>query len=147
MIRLAREDDILDIAVLLREYSYTIDIEHAKEGFSLRRTSMLVSLAIRQGLVWVYKDCGNIEGCLVAQEQFNIFSDTIKEIHLLAIYVSEEYRDKTVGGRLLIKFDKECDKRKIPMTWIGKQVKSELKDKSLAKLGYRLAEQNYIKEK
>ena len=143
MVRLATQDDILTVSKLLQQYSYVIDIKAAKEGFSLHKTTNLVHSCLEQGLVWVYEYKGRVVGCLVAREQFSIFSETIKEIHLIAIYVIPEHRSKTAGGRLLLAFDKKCGDT---ISYIGTQHTSTLKEQSLNKLGYRLAEKHYIKE-
>lgn len=147
MTRLAQPNDCLAIAKLIQEYVQSMDIRAAKQSFSLRKTTLLVSSCVTQGLAWVSVKEGEIVGCLFAQEQVNIFSDTDKEIHMLGLYVKPEYRNGSVGGRLLITFDKECQSRDIKVTWVSAQHTSELKNKSLQKLGYTLSELTYKKEK
>ena len=143
MIRLAEITDVPAITLMLRDYSHEMNMTLAKGGFSLTKTARMVSLCIEQGLVWVDDE----RGCLVALERLNMFSDTVKESHLLAIYVKPEYRNGTIGGRLLLTYDKESEERELPMSWIGCRVDSSLKAKSLGKLGYILTEQMYLKER
>ena len=143
MIRLAERDDTPAITKMLQQYSTEMDMTLAEGGFSLPTTARLVSYCIQQGLVWVDDD----KGCLVALERLNMFSNIIKESQLVAIYVKPEFRGHTVGGRLLLTYDQECEKRGLRMSWIGARVDSSINEKSLAKLGYYLTEQLFLKER
>ena len=146
MIRRAEDRDIVPITELLREYSQTMDMEYAKVGFSPSKVANSVSSSIRQGFAWVNDEDG-VNGVLTAQEQYNVFSDNVTEVQLLAIYVLPECRNGMVGGRLLKAFDKECEDRGVRMTWIGTQYNSELNKGSLERLGYKLQELQYLKER
>lgn len=145
MVRLAKQEESLLIAKLIQEYVQVMDIRAAKGSFSLRKTTLLASSCIDQGLAWVSVEDGEIIGCLFAQEQFNVFSDTDKEIHLIGLYVKPEHRKGLSGGRLIKEFDKESQKRDIKITWLSLQHTSDLK--SLQKLGYEVSEITYKKEK
>jgi hypothetical protein len=65
----------------------------------------------------------------------------------LAFWVSKQYRNGTIGGRLLIKFNEECDKRDIAYSWIGIQEDTGITERSLSKLGYRPQERFFLKER
>ncbi len=147
MVRLANLDESLSIAKLIKEYVQTLDIKAAKQSFSLRKTTSLVQSCITQGLCWVSLKEDQIVGSLFAQEQFNMFSDKDKEIHLIGLYVKPEYRNSTSGGRLLIEFDREAQQRDIKITWVSLQHTSTIKNQSLQKLGYEVSEITYKKEK
>jgi len=145
MVRPARQEESLAIAKLIQEYVQVMDISAAKGSFSLRKTTLLVSSCITQRLAWVSEKEGEIIGSLFAQEQFNLFSDKDKEIHMLGFYVKPQFRDGLSGGRLFKEFDKESQSRNIKITWASLQHTSELK--SLQKLGYTMSEITYKKEK
>ena len=145
MVRLATTEEPLKIAKLIQEYVQTMDIRAAKGSFSLRKTTLLVSSCIAQGLAWVSVKDGEITGSLFAQEQYNMFSDKDKEIHMLGLYVKPEARKGAPGGRLIKAFDKEAQQRDIKITWMSLQHTSELK--SLQRLGYTVSEITYKKEK
>jgi len=145
MVRLAKQEESLVVAKLIQDYVQVMDIRAAKGSFSLRKTTLLVSSCITQGLAWVSVEKGEIVGCLFAQEQFNMFSDKDKEIHLIGLYVKPENRKGLSGGRLIKEFDKESQQRDIKITWVSLQHTSELK--SLEKLGYKVSEITYKKEK
>tara|TARA_B110000285_G_C14576670_1_gene360278 strand:+ start:62 stop:508 length:447 start_codon:yes stop_codon:yes gene_type:complete len=148
MIRLATQEDCLEIARLIQEYVQTMDVHHAKTSFSLRATTNLVFHCIKQGLAWVSEKDGKIVGSLFAQEQVNPFTDSSKEIHLVGFFVKPEHRKGTMGGRLLIAYDKECKSREdVKISWVGLQHTAEINKNSLEKLGYTLSELTYKKEK
>ncbi len=143
MIRLAKNEESLVIAKLLRDYSYSIDIDCGKEAFSLRKTANFVSSCVSQKLCWVYEKEGEILGCACAIEQFNIYSDTQKELHLVTLYVDSQHRG-LAGGRLIKAFDKEANNRGVSVRWIKLQHTAEIK--SLEKIGYKISELTYKKE-
>jgi len=147
MIRRASIEDIPHIVKMLKEYSQSINIKCAADVFSTPKVSKLVSSSINEGYVWVFEKDGEIRGSLVAREQINMFTEGLLETHLIAIYVKPEYRNGTIGGRLLKTYDKQCEKNGIRVSWIGAQVTTELNNKSLERLGYNLSEQSFIKER
>ena len=147
MIRRAIAEDIPSIVNMLRDYSQHINIKCAAEVFSVPKVSKLVSLCIRQGYVWVFEKDSEIIGSLVAREQVNLFTEGLLETQVIALYVKPEHRNGTTGGRLLIAYDKECEKNGIRVSWMGAQVTTELNNKSLERLGYTLSEQSFIKER
>jgi N-acetylglutamate synthase-like GNAT family acetyltransferase len=147
MIRKATEKDIASIVDQIKEYSEDLNMKGAKQRLSLGKTANLVAGSISQGLSWVYEKDGKIVGITLAEERFNLFSRTAKEIYLLAFWVSKQYRNGTIGGRLLIKFNEECDKRDIAYSWIGIQEDTGITERSLSKLGYRPQERFFLKER
>ena len=147
MVRRAIAGDIPSIVNMLRDYSQHINIKCAADVFSVPKVSKLVSLCINQGYVWVFEKDGEIIGSLVAREQVNLFTDGLLETQLVALYVKPEYRNGTIGGRLLLSYDKQCEENDIRVSWIGAQVTTELNNKSLDRLGYKLSEQSFIKER
>lgn len=147
MVRRAIAGDIPSIVNMLKDYSQHINIKCAADVFSVPKVSKLVSLCINQGYVWVFEKDGEIIGSLVAREQVNLFTDGLLETQLVALYVKPEYRNGTIGGRLLLSYDKQCEENDIRVSWIGAQVTTELNNKSLDRLGYKLSEQSFIKER
>ena len=147
MIRRGIAEDIPHIVRMLKDYSQHINIKCAADVFSVPKVSKLVSLSINQGYVWVFEKDGEIIGSLVAREQVNLFTDGLLETHVIALYVKPEYRNGTIGGRLLIAYDKGCEEKGIRVSWMGAQVTTELNNKSLERLGYKLSEQSFIKER
>lgn len=147
MVRRAIAGDIPSIVNMLKDYSQHINIKCAADVFSVPKVSKLVSLCINQGYVWVFEKDGEIIGSLVAREQVNLFTDGLLETQLVALYVKPEYRNGTIGGRLLLSYDKQCEENGIRVSWIGAQVTTELNNKSLDRLGYKLSEQSFIKER
>ena len=147
MIRRGIAEDIPSIVNMLKDYSQHINIKCAADVFSVPKVSKLVSLCIRQGYVWVFEKDGEIIGSLVAREQVNLFTEGLLETQVIALYVKPEYRNGTIGGRLLIAYDRECEKNGIRVSWMGAQVTTELNNKSLDRLGYTLSEQSFIKER
>ena len=147
MIRRGMAEDIPHIVRMLKDYSQHINIKCAADVFSVPKVSKLVSLSINQGYVWVFEKDGEIIGSLVAREQVNLFTDGLLETQVIALYVKPEYRNGTIGGRLLIAYDKGCEDKGIRVSWMGAQVTTELNNKSLERLGYKLSEQSFIKER
>lgn len=147
MIRRGIAEDIPHIVKMLKDYSQHINIKCAADVFSVPKVSKLVSLSINQGYVWVFEKDGEIIGSLVAREQVNLFTDGLLETQVIALYVKPEYRNGTIGGRLLIAYDKGCEEKGIRVSWMGAQVTTELNNKSLERLGYKLSEQSFIKER
>ena len=146
MIRKATQDDVVGIVGLLRDYSKVMDLRDAQSAFSAPKTAGIVSTCVSQQMVWVY-DKDGLQGVLVALEQYNTFSTTIKEAQLVALYVKPEFRKGLAGGRLIKTYDDECDNRGLSVSWLGFQHTATLNDKSLKRLGYRLSELQYIKER
>ena len=146
MVRRAEIKDIPAIIQLFREQAPETHLKHAESGFSPRKTSNLILSSIKQQFAWVY-DKDGLKGVLIGENRFNMFSDSIKEAHLLAIYVKPEFRKGMAGGRLILEFIKECDDRETPMIWIGSNVESDLNEQMMNKLGFKLQEQFYLKER
>jgi N-acetylglutamate synthase-like GNAT family acetyltransferase len=147
VIREAVIDDVASIVSSLRDYSEQINIRCAKGSFSNRKVANLVRECIIQNLAWVYELDGELVGCLIAKEQLSIFSDITSETHLIGLYVKPSKREKLIGGKLMIVFEKECERRDIKVSWIGIQSSSNLGERSLSKIGYRLSERIFLKER
>ena len=146
MVRSAEIKDIPAIIGLFREQVPETHLAFAEKGFSARKSANLVRSSITQGFAWVYDNEG-VTGVLVAQKNLNMFSDTVIEANLLAIFVKPEQRNGISAGRLLKTFISKCDEDKVQMVWIGTNVNSPLGDKVMNRLGFRLQEQFYLKER
>ncbi len=147
MIRTASIEDIPAIVKMLKEYSKSINIKCAASKFSTQQTSKLAAFCIQQGYAWVYEKDGKTIGSLIAREQVNLFTDSLLETQLIGVYVYPEFRNGLAGGKLLKAYDQECERRNIKLSWVGAQVTTELSEKSLARLGYNLSEQQFKKER
>ena len=146
-LRRASIEDIPSIVKMLEAYSQTINITCAANVFSVQKVSKLVHLAIIQGYAWVTEKDGKTVGSLIAREQVNVFTDSLIETQLVGLYVYPEFRNGMSGGRLLKAYDKECENRGIKVSWISAQATASLNHKSLNRLGYKLSEQSFIKER
>jgi len=146
VIRKAEIKDIPAVIEMLREQIPETHLKLSEKGFSSRKIANIIRYCIKQGYVWVYEKDLPI-GVLLAEKRHNLFSDWVEEVHLLAIYVKHEYRKGIAAGRLLKEFIRQCDDEEIPMIWIGSHKDSDLNEKLMGKLGFKLQEKFYLKER
>ncbi len=146
MVRLAAMEDIAAMVKLLRQQIPETHLKLAPKGFSSRKAANLAKNSIEQGFAWVYDNDDGIHGLLIAQKRLNMFSDTIMEAHMIAIYVKPEYRKGIAAGRLLKSFLSKCEETAIQLTWVGSNIHSSLDEKVITRLGFILQEQFYLKQ-
>jgi hypothetical protein len=145
---MVRAAEVQDIPALIKLFAQQIPETHlmyAEKGFSPNKCAFLTKKSIDQGLAWVYESDG-IQGMLLAEKRFNMFSDSIVEAGMNVLFVKPEYRNGIAAGRLIKTFLKKCDEQKIKMVWMGSHISSGLNDAVMKKLGFKLQEKFYLKE-
>ncbi len=111
MVRLAEIDDIPSLVKLLRQQIPETNLKRADTGFSSSKCARLAKHSIEQGFGWVYDNNG-VHGLLLSEKRLNMFSDTVMEAHMIAIYVEPTYRKGIAAGRLLKAFLSKCEETK-----------------------------------
>ncbi len=151
MVRGATVSDIPQIIKLLRAYSNEIDLECAPRGFSSPKAANIIKQCINLGLVMLYAKTGDMEprGVVIGTIQNNLWSDVTKEAQMLAIYVKQEFRNTSVGGKLFLAYCQKTDdllnNQEISMSHVFSQ--QEITNIDYVKRGFKQSQTTFTKEK
>ena len=151
IIRDATNTDINGIVGLIKEYSYELPLECATGALSPHKVSILTQSAISMGIaqIAVLED-DTVVGVAMGAVGLNVWSMHVKEINLLALYVTPEYRIGTTGGRLFSAYLKATNKLMDKCPDIsGSHVFEQPKDTNInyEKRGFKFLQSQYTKER
>ena len=109
MIRLANKYD-LDVCVeMMRQYAFESDIDVLSDTTSHNPeyvANLLLSLICGRGFIFIDdQHRGMIAGIITP----NVWCNTVYELRELAWWVNKDHRDKTIGGKLFVAFNKKAD--------------------------------------
>ena len=152
IIRDATNTDINGIVGLAKEYSYILPFDCSTRAMSPSRVVIVIQEAINVGLAKIAaSESGEVVGVALGVVQLNIWSDTAKEIQMLMLFVKEEHRIGTTGGRLYSAFIKAAEKKMkeasdIAVIHVYEQPEG-ITNINYEKRGFKLLQSQYIKER
>ena len=151
IIRDATNTDINGIVGLIKEYSYELPLECATGALSPHKVSILAQSAIGLGIaqIAVLED-DTVVGVAMGSVGLNVWSMHVREINLLALYVTPEYRIGTTGGRLFSAYLKATNKLMDECPDIsGSHVFEQPKGTNInyEKRGFKFLQSQYTKER
>lgn len=146
MIRKANKFDLFDCVEMMRCYAQESPIEALKDTTKhddKHVEAILFSLIAGRGFILIDEE---LRGFVAAVIIPNIWCPQVKEIKELAWWVHKEHRNKLVGGKLLLAFDKEASQ-------LVKEGRAHIVSASLMghkinldRLGFKQIDSTYVKE-
>jgi N-acetylglutamate synthase-like GNAT family acetyltransferase len=145
MIRLANKYDLDACVEMMRQYSFESGIDalsnttaHNSEYVS----NLLLSLILGRGFIFIDdQHRGMIAGIITP----NIWCNSVMELRELAWWIHPDFRNKTIGGKLFLAFNKKADEltkqNRVKLVYM-----SLMKNSTVQSLpGYKMIDSTFLK--
>ena len=148
MIRLATRLDIPALVVMMQQYAQEAPpkaLQQAEVHDANYVTTLLFQLLVGRGFIFIDNDS---RGFIAAIKTKNIWCPDVIELRELAWWVHTDHRNKTLGGKLWLKFDEAAqellDTKEINYVCTTVMANSQLID--YTKRGYKPLEATFYRD-
>lgn len=147
MIRSADMKDFHRVMQLMENFANSSPLpDHHNPRYNYRGVEHFLARVKQSGIILVGEAAGEIQGMLIAQIMSDSWLPEVRVLKELAWWVEPEYRNTSIGYRLLkeyVKFGKSLkDNNLITAFTLTTLMDSPIRD--LEKHGWRPIEQNYV---